>query len=64
MYVGRDGGYRLILVDIDEMLEDFGFGSSGIRAEHFGSYLQSFVIAALFQLYYSPGPGVMSSYFI
>ena len=64
MYIGRDGGYGPILVDIDEMLEYFRFSGCCISAEHFRSYLQSFMIAVLFQLYYSPGPGVMSSYFI
>ena len=37
VYIGGYGWYGLILIDIDEMLEYFGF-CSGISAHHFRSY--------------------------
>lgn len=36
MDIGRNGGYGLVLINIDEMLNNFRLARSGISTKHFG----------------------------
>ena len=64
MNIGRNGRDRLVLVDIDEVLKNLWFGCRIARTYGFRAHLNSFVITALNEMYYNPGPGVTSSSFI
>ena len=64
MDIRGNGGNGLILIDVDEMLKNFGFCCCIRCANCFWTDLYTLVVALLSKKYYYPGPGVTSYYFI